>query len=390
MMKKWLLLLLLALVILAAIVSVNVKQAQNAAFQPLATPAILVEQLTLSPQVVTLTQPSQVTVKAEVEQLLTARLTAQVIRMPVREGDQVKMGDLLAQLDDKSSRAEVSLASAQLAQYRLEQASIKDQLEATKLDVKAQRDTLSRLQKLAKINAASEDQLQQQQVKLAQAEQRLSSATSQLKAYDELLTARGKQSEAAQGALGYVRLTALTDGVVAERLVQEGDIVTAGTPIIRLIGGGGQRRLLVSLPADQPAPQGLQWQSTLLPLTAWPRANAQGLLTYEARVQAESLIPNEQLSMPLVIYQDVGLHLPSRCLIPKNQQEAQILLHDQAQVKSVNIRLSSVGKEGAVTQQMELAGQNILCASSDVLLRIMAGRAFQVQVKAPLLATQSL
>ena len=170
-MKKWLILLALPLLFGGAFLAVKSKQAQNAAFSPPTMPPIMVNEITLTSQMVTLTQQAQVTVKAEVEQLLTARVTAQVIDLPVREGSLVKRGDLLAQLDDKSSRADISLASAQLAQYKLDQASIKDQVEAAKLDVQAQTDTLSRLKKLAKINAASEDQLQQQQVKLAQAEQ---------------------------------------------------------------------------------------------------------------------------------------------------------------------------------------------------------------------------
>lgn len=381
-MKKWAILIALLLIALGATLAVKTKQAQNAAFQPPVIPPILVEQIQLTPQRVTLTQPAQVTIKAEVEQLLTARLTAQVISLPVREGDHVQAGDVLAQLDDKTSRAEISLASAQLAQYKLEQATIQDQVSAAKLDVQAQKDTLSRLKKLAQINATSEDQLQQQAVKLAQAEQRLSAARSQLKAYDDLLSARSKQSEAAQGALGYVRLTALTSGLVAERLVQEGDIVTAGTPIVRLVGDDGKRRLLVSLPADQPAPKGLLWQDQHLPLVAWPRANAQGLLVYEARIQDDAFIPNEQLSLPLVVYHREGLHLPSQCFIPKNQHEAQVLRLDPTDPHHAimhNITLSALGKEGAVTEQADLISQTILCASSDVLLRIMAGRTFQVK-----------
>ncbi len=378
-MKKWPLLIALPLLLVGGGLAVKAKQTQNAAFQPPQMPHILVDKIEVNLAQVTLTQTAQVSVKAETEQLLTARVTAQVIDLPFREGDSVKAGQVLAQLDDKSSRADVSLAQAQLAQYKLEQVSIRDQVEAAKLDVAAQKDTLSRLKKLAKINAASEDQLQQQQVKLAQAEQRLSSASSQLKAYDDLLTARNKQSEAAQGALGYVRLTALTDGKVAERLVQEGDIVTAGTPLIRIIGQDGQKRLLIAQPTDQDAPQGILWKDQLLPLTQWPRANAQGLVTYEARLKDAQLIPNQQIALPLVVYQGEGLLLPSLCFIPHNQQQAQVLVYDNNTLNPLTISLTAIGKEGAVTQQKEIAGKPLLCASSDILLRIMAGRAFEVK-----------
>jgi multidrug efflux pump subunit AcrA (membrane-fusion protein) len=111
-----------ALIVAGAVVAVKHKQAQNVAFVPPVIAPIVVQSMLAESKQVVLTQPVQVTVRAEVEQLLTARLTAQVVSLPVREGDQVKAGDLLAQLDDKSSRADMSSASAKLAQYKLEQA----------------------------------------------------------------------------------------------------------------------------------------------------------------------------------------------------------------------------------------------------------------------------
>jgi biotin carboxyl carrier protein len=361
-----------------AVVAIKSKQAKNAAFVPPVVAPILVSSMTANLAPVTLTQPTQVTVKAEIEQLLTARLTAQVVSLPVREGDVVKAGDLLAQLDDKSSRADLSVADAQLAQYKLEQASIKDQTDAAKLDWQAQKDTFSRLQKLALVKAASEDQIQQQSVRVAQAEQRLSAAQSQYKAYDELLIARKKQAEAAKGALGYVQLKALQNGTVSERLVQEGDIVSAGTPLIRLVGEGGGRRLFVQLPVDGQKPAGLMWQDKLLPLVAWPRASAQGLLTFEARISDEALVPNQQFALPLAVYSGEGIALASNCFVPYSLQEAQVLIDNQGKAEVVPVVLDAVGQEGAVTQNPRLLGQKILCASSDILIRIMAGRNYKV------------
>jgi len=362
----------------AAVMAINSKQAKNAAFVPPVVAPISVSSITAQFASVNLTQLAQVSIKAEVEQLLTARLTAQVIALPVREGDSVKAGDLLAQLDDKSSRADMSVADAQFAQYKLEQASIKDSLDASKLDLQAQKDTLSRLKKLASVKAASEDQIQQQSVRVAQAEQRLSAAQSQYKAYDELLSARKKQAEAAKGALGYVQLKALQAGVVSERLVQEGDIVTAGTPLIRLVGEGGGRRLLVQLPADSAKPAGLMWHDKLLPLIAWPRASAQGLLTYEARYNDDRLIPNQQLALPLAVFAAEGIALPSQCFIPRSVKEAQVLIDNQGKVEVVPVILDAIGQEGAVTQNPRLVGKTLLCASSDVLIRLMAGRSYKV------------
>jgi multidrug efflux pump subunit AcrA (membrane-fusion protein) len=366
------------LVLAAAAVVVLNKKADNRAFVAPVVAPILVEQRLLSSGEVTLTRPTQATVKAESEQVLSARSSAQVMQLSVREGDLVRAGDLVALLDDNNSRAEVSVASAELARYQAEQASVRDQVQAAKLDVQAQGDTLMRLKKLASIQAASEDQLQQQSVRLAQAEQRFSAAQSQLKSYDALLSAKRQQAQAAQGGLGYVRLTALTDGVVAERLVQVGDIVNAGSPLLRLIAAGGQRRVLVQLPASENAPAGILHHNQILPLTPWPSANTQGLKTYEAKLVDEQLTPNQQLVLPLVVYKQSGIQLPSQCFIPRQAKQAQVVLNQQGRAVALDIQLEAVGKEGAVTRDARLEGQSVLCATSDVLLRLMAGRAFEV------------
>ncbi len=366
------------LVLAAAMIVVLNKKADNRAFVAPVVAPILVQQQLLSSGEVTLTRPTQATVKAESEQVLSARSSAQVMQLSVREGDLVRAGDLVALLDDNNSRAEVSVASAELARYQAEQASVRDQVQAAKLDVQAQRDTLMRLKKLASIQAASEDQLQQQSVRLAQAEQRLSAAQSQLQSYDALLSAKRQQAQAAQGGLGYVRLTALADGVVAERLVQVGDIVNAGSPLLRLIAAGGQRRVLVQLPASEPTPAGILHHNQVVPLTPWPSANAQGLKTYEAKLVDEQLAPNQQLVVPLVVYKQSGTQLPSPCFIPRQAKQAQVVLNQQGKAVALDIQLEAVGKEGAVTRDARLEGQSVLCATSDVLLRLMAGRAFEV------------
>lgn len=368
----------MALVGVAALVVVVNKKAENNAFVAPVVAPILVQQQLLSSGEITLTRPTQATVKAESEQVLSARSSAQVMQLSVREGDLVRAGDLVALLDDNNSRAEVSVASAELARYQAEQASVRDQVQAAKLDVQAQRDTLMRLKKLASIQAASEDQLQQQSVRLAQAEQRLSAAQSQLQSYNALLSAKRQQAQAAQGGLGYVRLTALADGVVAERLVQVGDIVNAGSPLLRLMAAGGQRRVLVQLPASEKAPAGILHHNQVVPLTPWPSANTQGLKTYEAKLVDEQLAPNQQLVLPLVVYQQSGIQLTSQCFIPRQAKQAQVVLNQQGKAVALDIQLEAVGKEGAVTRDARLEGQSVLCATSDVLLRLMAGRAFEV------------
>lgn len=373
--KVWL---AVAVVAVASVAVVVNKKLSNDAFVAPTVAPVLLQSHALQSDEVRLTRAVQVSIKADREQLLTARTSGQVVQLSVREGDLVSAGDLLALMDDSGSQAEVSAAQASVVQYQTEQASIRSQVEAARLDVQAQKDTLARLNTLAEVKAASADQIQQQSVRLAQAEQRLKAAQAQLKSYDSLLSAKRQQAKAASGALEYVRLTALHTGEVAERLVQEGDIITAGTPVMRLIAADGLRRLLVKLPADVAMPAGLLYRDQLLPVKAWPAADAQGLKTIEAQIQDAALLPNQQQMMPLVVYQGKGYLLPSACFVPNNQQQVQVVLNQQPMAQTIRVPIEAMGREGVVTQDERLHQQSVLCGTSDVLLRVMAGRSFEV------------
>ena len=92
----------------------------------------------------------------------------------------------------------------------------------------------------------------------------------------------------------------------------------------------------------------------------------------------EQLTPNQQLVLPLIVYKQSGIQLPSQCFIPRQAKQAQVVLNQQGKAVPLEIQLEAVGKEGAVTRDARLEGQSVLCATSDVLLRLMAGRAFEV------------
>jgi multidrug efflux system membrane fusion protein len=131
-----------------------------------------------------------------------ARVDGELVRVAFREGQQVRKGDVLAQIDDRPFRAALHTAEAALA---------RDQ--ATLLNAK--RD-LARIQDVAGRGYASRQQLD-----------------TQLSAV-ESLTAGVKVDEAAvenaRVQLGYTTIVAPLDGRVGVRLIDQGNIVRAADP----------------------------------------------------------------------------------------------------------------------------------------------------------------
>lgn len=113
--------------------------------------------------------------------------------LPFYEGDSIKKGDILLQIDDKLLRAQFDKAKATLQQ--------------------AQQD-LKRLQKLRKKRLVAEDEVNRARTALdvAEAEQRLLSTR-----------------------LGYTSLASPINGIISERLAEPGDVAPRHTHLLTLI-----------------------------------------------------------------------------------------------------------------------------------------------------------
>ena len=143
---------------------------------------------------------------SRLEAVVSARLTAQVLEVSVTAGAEVKAGETLVVLAAEDLAARVAEAEAGLvaAQERL-----KD----------AQREW-RRTQTLFESSARTQRELDRAATQVALAEAQLNAAAEGLKA--------------ARVNLGFATLAAPFDAVVAERMVDPGDLTHPGRPLLRL------------------------------------------------------------------------------------------------------------------------------------------------------------
>lgn len=214
----------LAIVATLALGACNKENDANAATT---TPAAAV---TVGPENVAVAQEKQIqsgptisgSLAAEKEARLNAEVAGAVVQTLVEAGQRVSSGQLLARIDDSAIQsaylsATSSMASAQSA------ASNADR-------------ELQRARTLVAAGAIAERDLE-------------SATTANTGAQAQLAAARA-QVAAAQKTLARTRITAPFSGVVAERRVSAGDVVSPGAPLFTIVEPGSMR-LEASVPAEQ-------------------------------------------------------------------------------------------------------------------------------------------
>jgi RND family efflux transporter MFP subunit len=168
-----------------------------------ALPTVVVQ-----PHAVDLTLPVEATVEAVAQTTLTAQVSGRVIEMRVDAGQAVKKGQLLLRID---AREAGEVATAASAQY---------------INAKANYERMKNLQKQNFISAAALDK--------AKAD------------FEAAQAARGQ----AGVSLGYASVTAPISGVVAQRLIEQGETAAPGRPLLTIYDPNGLR-VTASIPQYQ-------------------------------------------------------------------------------------------------------------------------------------------
>lgn len=158
-------------------------------------------------------------VRARQESPLSFRVGGNLIRRHVDAGQRVQRGQVLAELD--------------AADFGLQARAAQAQLEAANADLVRTRDDLARYRTLAEQQLVSRSTLDQQDAAFKAAQGQASAARANLAVL--------------RNQSGYAQLRAPTDGVIASREAEAGQVVSAGQTVFNLAADGG-RDVLIALP----------------------------------------------------------------------------------------------------------------------------------------------
>jgi len=158
-------------------------------------------------------------VRARHEPALGFRIGGKLIRRLVDVGDQVKKGDLLAELDPNDVRLQVESTRASLS--------------AAQADLDLARNERDRHRALLERKLISESIFEVRETQFRAAQARLGQVQAQL--------------DVARNQAAYAELRASDDGVVAQRLAEAGQVVAAGQTVF-VLAAAGDREIAINLP----------------------------------------------------------------------------------------------------------------------------------------------
>lgn len=191
---------------------------------PVEEPVRAVKVLTVGASPLLATREFAGEVRARTESRLGFRVAGKIVQRQVDLGQQVKAGDVLAQLDAQDYQLTADAARAQAAAAR------------TNRDLAAA--DLQRYRELRAQNFISDAELDRREAQLKAAQAQLDQAEAQL-------TTQGNQAR-------YAKLVADAAGVVTAIEAEPGQVVAAGAPVLR-IAQDGPRDVVFSVPEGQVA-----------------------------------------------------------------------------------------------------------------------------------------
>jgi HlyD family secretion protein len=168
-------------------------------------------------------------IQAERTVNISSDTVGRVVNLAVNEGDRVKKGQFLLQIDPKPLRSRVDngTASLRVAETTLEQMT--QSVETGRAQVELARQNLKRSQELWNQQLSTREALDKAVNDLKVAESTLSEREKTANAQASRINQERANLDSAQYDLSKVRIVSPIDGLVTARTIQEGEMVMIGT-----------------------------------------------------------------------------------------------------------------------------------------------------------------
>jgi HlyD family secretion protein len=160
---------------------------------------------------------------------ISADTSGRVVDLAVNEGDRVRRGQFLLQIDPKTLRTRVDSGSASLQAAEASLDQLKQSVETARVQVQQARQTLARQRDLWTQQLTTREALDKADNDLRTAQSTLQEREKQVAAQSSRIAQEHAALESARYDLSKVRIESPIDGIVTRRNIQEGETAIIGT-----------------------------------------------------------------------------------------------------------------------------------------------------------------
>jgi len=160
---------------------------------------------------------------------ISSQSMGRVTRLAVQEGDRVKQGQFLVEIDPRSLRSQVERGDAALSAQRTAVAQARVQLESARTQLKLAQDTLKRQQELWKDQLTTKEALDRADNEVKVREREVESREAAITMESTRVRLSAADLENARYNLGLLSIESPIDGIVTRRSIELGENVMIGT-----------------------------------------------------------------------------------------------------------------------------------------------------------------
>jgi HlyD family secretion protein len=159
---------------------------------------------------------------------ITSEVSGKVMKLAVEEGDRVKQGQFLLQVDPRNVRNRLQVSESSLEQQKIALQQARQTLENSKVSLKLAEDELARQRRLDRDGLATRQAFEQAQdtVKLRTGDVR--NAEQAISTADQRIKSQMADLSNAEHDLSRVTIESPIDGIVTKRNVEEGEMAVQG------------------------------------------------------------------------------------------------------------------------------------------------------------------
>jgi HlyD family secretion protein len=160
---------------------------------------------------------------------ISAETSGRVVNLAVNEGDRIRKGQFLLQIDPKSlsTRVESGSASLMAAEQSLDQ--LRQAIETAKVQLQQAQQTLARQRNLWAQQLTTREALEKAENDVRSAESAVQEREKQIRPQESRIAQERAGLESMRYDLSKVRIESTIDGIVTRRNVQEGETAVIGT-----------------------------------------------------------------------------------------------------------------------------------------------------------------